>query len=100
MFHHTSKHLEACQKYSLSRGIFDSLLSVQKSGQTLSLVFDILRHLPRPMWNQIDRVYNTYLPIHYTSFVKKQQTKDNFCYIETGKQIHEIILITFALLSR
>ena len=42
----------------------------------------------------------TYLPVHYTSFVKKQQTKNNFCYIETETQSHEIILIRFALPSK
>ena len=40
--------------------------------------------------------YCTYLPVHYTSFVKKQQAKDNFCYIETAKQSHQNIVMRFA----
>ena len=42
VFHPISKHLEFRQKYSASRLIFNSLLGVWKSDETLSLVFDIL----------------------------------------------------------
>ena len=41
-FHHISKHLEFRQKFSTARRIFNSLLSVWKYDETLSLVFDIL----------------------------------------------------------
>ena len=43
VFHHISKHLKLRQKYSAARRIFNSLLSVWKCNETLSLVFDILR---------------------------------------------------------
>ena len=43
MFHPISKHLEFRQKYSATRRIFNSLLGVWKSDETLSRVFDILR---------------------------------------------------------
>ena len=42
VFHYISKHLEFRQKYSAARRIFNSLLSVWKCDETLSLVFDIL----------------------------------------------------------
>ena len=42
MFHRLSKHLEFRQKYSAARRIFNSLLGVWISDETLSLVFDIL----------------------------------------------------------
>ena len=42
MFHRLSKHLEFRQKYSAVRRIFNSLLGVWISDETLSLVFDIL----------------------------------------------------------
>ena len=41
VFDHISKHLEARQKYSAARRIFNSLLGVWKCGQTRSFVFDI-----------------------------------------------------------
>ena len=37
-----SKHLIVREKYSATRRIFNSLLDVWKSGQTRSVVFDIL----------------------------------------------------------
>jgi len=37
-----SKHLELCQKYSATRHIFNSLLSVWKCSQTRSFMFDML----------------------------------------------------------
>ena len=43
-FHHISKHLEFRQEYSAARHIFNSLFSVWKYDETLSLVFDILLH--------------------------------------------------------
>jgi len=45
MFDHITKHLEVCQKYSVTRRIFNSLLGVWKCGQTPSFVFDILQHV-------------------------------------------------------
>ena len=42
MFHHISKHLHFFQKYSAARRILNSLLSVWKCNETLSLVFDVL----------------------------------------------------------
>ena len=42
VFHLISKHLEFRQKYSAARRIFNSLLSVWKCDETVSLVFDIL----------------------------------------------------------
>ena len=42
VFHHISKHLEYRQKYSAARRIFNSLLSVSKCDETLSLVSHIL----------------------------------------------------------
>ena len=48
MFHHISKHLKFCQKYFAARLIFNSLLSVWKCDEALSLVFDIL-HLNRSL---------------------------------------------------
>jgi len=48
VFDHTSKHLEARQKYSAARRIFNSLLGVCKCSQTRSFVFDILlTRIPR-----------------------------------------------------
>ena len=41
VFHHISKHLEFHQKYSAARHIFNSLLSVWKSDETLSRVWYI-----------------------------------------------------------
>ena len=41
MFHQISKHLDVRQKYSAERRIFNSLLRVWKSVETLSFVFDI-----------------------------------------------------------
>ena len=48
VFHHISKILEFRQKYSTARRLFDSLLSVWKYDETLSLVIDIflLHHAP------------------------------------------------------
>jgi len=46
MFDHISKHLEAPQKYSAARRIFNSLLGVWKYDQTRSIVFDILDQSP------------------------------------------------------
>ena len=43
VFHHQMKHLEARQKYSAARRIFDSLLGVSSGDETLRLMFDILR---------------------------------------------------------
>ena len=45
-FHHISKHLEFRQKYSVAHGTFNSLLSVWRCYETLSLVFDILLNRP------------------------------------------------------
>ena len=42
MFHRLPKHLEFRQKYSAARRIFNSLLGVWISDETLFLVFDIL----------------------------------------------------------
>ena len=42
---YTSKYLEVRQKYSVSRPIFNSLLSVWKRAQTRSFVIDILLQL-------------------------------------------------------
>ena len=42
MFHHQMKHLEARQKYSAARRIFNSLLGVSSGDETLHLMFDIL----------------------------------------------------------
>ena len=36
------KHLEVCQKYSAARRIFNSLLGVSSSDETLRLMLDIL----------------------------------------------------------
>ena len=44
VFNRISKHLEFLQKYSAARRIFNSLLGVWKSDETLSIVFDILHH--------------------------------------------------------
>ena len=43
VFHHQMKHLEVRQKYSAARRIFNSLLGVSSSDETLHLMFDILR---------------------------------------------------------
>ena len=40
MFHHISKYLKFRQKYATARSIFNSLLGVWKSDETLSLAFD------------------------------------------------------------
>ena len=45
VFHHIYKHLEFRQKFSAARRILNSLLSVWKCDETLSLVFDILHEL-------------------------------------------------------
>ena len=50
VFHHISKHLEFCQQYSAVRRIFNSLLSVWKCDETLSLVFDILLKTFKLFW--------------------------------------------------
>ena len=42
VFHHQMKHLEVRQKYSAARRIFNSLLRVSSSDETLRLMFDIL----------------------------------------------------------
>ena len=42
VFHHQMKHLEVRQKYSAARRIFNSLLGVSSSDETLRLMFDIL----------------------------------------------------------
>ena len=42
VFHHQMKHLEVRQKYSAARSIFNSLLGVSSSDETLRLMFDIL----------------------------------------------------------
>ena len=42
VFHHISKHLKFHQKQSAARRIFNSLLSVWKCDETLSLVCDML----------------------------------------------------------
>ena len=42
VFHPISKHLGFCQKYSAARRIFNCLLGVWKSDETLSLASDIL----------------------------------------------------------
>ena len=42
VFHHQMKHLEVCQKYSTARRIFNSLLGVSSSDETLCLMLDIL----------------------------------------------------------
>ena len=42
VFYRLSKHLEFRQKYSAARRIFNSLLGVWISDETLSLVFDVL----------------------------------------------------------
>ena len=44
VFHHQMKHLEVRQKYSAARRIFNSLLGVSSSDETLRLMFDILHH--------------------------------------------------------
>ena len=55
MFHQLSKHLEFRQKYSAARRIFNSLLGVWISDETLFLVFDILREAHEKI-NLIHRV--------------------------------------------
>ena len=45
VFHHQMKHLEVRQKYSAARRIFNSLLGVSSSDETLRLMFDILHNL-------------------------------------------------------
>ena len=47
VFHHQMKHLEVRQKYSAARRIFNSLLGVSSSDETLRLMFDILHKLRR-----------------------------------------------------
>ena len=48
VFHHQMKHLEVHQKYSATRRIFNSFLSVSSGDETLRLMFDILhKTLPR-----------------------------------------------------
>ena len=42
VFHHQMKHLDVRQKYSAACRIFNSLLSVSSSDETLHLMFDIL----------------------------------------------------------
>ena len=42
LFHHQMKHLEVRKKYSATRHIFNSLLSVSSGDETLRLMFDIL----------------------------------------------------------
>ena len=44
VFRHISKHLKFHQKYSVAHHIVNSLLSVWKYDETLSLMFDILHH--------------------------------------------------------
>ena len=56
VFHHHMKHLEVRQKYSVTRCIFNSLLSVSSGDETLRLMFDIL---------------------HNTSFCRKLKEKEN-----------------------
>ena len=40
---HQMKHFEVRQKYSAARRVFNSLLSVSSSDETLRLMLDILR---------------------------------------------------------
>ena len=42
VFHHKMKHLEVRQKYSAAHCIFNSLLSLSSSNETLRLILDIL----------------------------------------------------------
>ena len=51
-----SKHLIVREKYSATRRIFNSLLGVWKSGQTRSVVFDILP-LSQPIKPLVDVGY-------------------------------------------
>ena len=46
VFHHQMKHLEVRQKYSAARRIFNSLLGVSSSDETLPLMFHILHENP------------------------------------------------------
>ena len=45
VFHHQMKHLEVRQKYSATRRIFNSLLSVSSGDETLALMLDILHEV-------------------------------------------------------
>ena len=45
VFRHQMKQLEVRQKYSAARRIFNSLLGVSSSDETLRLMFDILHQL-------------------------------------------------------
>ena len=51
MFDHITKHLEVRQKYSATRRIFNSLLSVWKCVQTRSFVFDRSLEQPRVLFS-------------------------------------------------
>ena len=55
VFHQLSKHLEFRQKYSATRRIFNSLLGVWISDETLFLVFDILLDYCRHHCTSLDQ---------------------------------------------
>ena len=55
VFHHQMKRLEVRQKYSAARRIFNSLLGVSSSDETLHLMFDIL-HI-NPMFMTLFRTF-------------------------------------------
>ena len=71
VFHHQMKHLEVRQKYSAARRIFNSLLGVSSSDETLHLMFDILLHVITNFWYDFETQRYAYI----TSFV---------CYLRGG----------------
>ena len=75
MFHHTSKHLEVCQKHSATRRIFNSLLHVCKCGQTQSFMFDIYKNAYKDLLLTI-RFTDSTLDSQFSDFLPR--TRVNF----------------------
>ena len=70
VFHHQMKHLEARQKYSAKRRIFNSLLGVSSGDETLRLMFDILhKGSLKKEYAQTKTVGSSTLEIHHAMLI-------------------------------
>ena len=85
VFHHQMKHLEVRQKYSATRRIFNSLLCVSSSDETLRLMFDILHK----------RLQNWWRHHHYLNVEVSWNTTFQFCFFSCSENdaVKKIVLI-------
>ena len=102
VFHHISKNLKFLQKHSAACRIFNSLLSVWKYDETLSLMFHIITSLPlcilayciKCMLNsKKSKQFPTCMPLtlHIAPLVINQHS------LLAGNPVEPILLQTFAL---